>query len=290
MRHGFGWRVRRVVAAMVPAGLAIAMVMPATPAAAATPNHSLFLAGRGRAETGVLKGTTYTRKKQFAMSGVSAAAATRTSLAIYTKGSGKLRTGTFRNGVYTPVETVTLRTGFTHAVGSCDSLLLYNSLTGRALSGTLVSGRLRNRSSFFLPVGLTSLGSSCDTTWFSGPNFLAVPPNGVRGTLSGGDWRKTGDVFANSDVRVGMSGTSYIAYTTSGYAVWGSAVGGVLSQKNATSDNKTYDIFTGAASTMLYYDTSGYACVQRFVLGVPEPAACAPNIVTNGWAVITGGR
>ena len=29
---------------------------------------------------------------------------------------------------------------------------------------------------------------------------------------------------------------------------------------------------------------------ETVTLGVPEPAVCAPNIVTNGWTVITGGR
>ena len=52
-------------------------------------------------------------------------------------------------------------------------------------------------------------------------------------------------IFAGNDTRVGMGGTSYISYTTSGYAAWGAATGGVLTQKNATSNNKTFDIFTG---------------------------------------------
>ena len=279
-------RLARTALMLIAAAIGIATT--ASPAVAVTPNASLMLIGGGKAETGVLKNGTYTRKHRFALSGVTAAAADRSSLALYTKGTGRLRTGTFQGGTWTPVETISVRSGFTHAVGSCDSLLLYNTVSGRAMSGTLIGGRFRNRTSFFLPAGLTSLGSSCDTTWFSGPNLLAAPPRGMVGTLTGGDWVKTGDVYG-TDNRIGMDGTSYIQWRGT-FAAWGSAIGGVIDEVEVVNNFDPWDIVTGSANTFIYHQNNGFTCTQQVVGMVQGTPTCGSDIVTTGWSIIVGGR
>ena len=248
-----------------------------------------------RAETGVLKGTTYTRKRSLGMSGVSAAAATRTSLALYTKGSGKLRTGTFRNGIYTPVETdhpphrLHARGGFVRLAAALQPL------TGRALSGTLVAGGSATAPRSSCPVGFTSLGVVLR-------HDLVLRAELPRGAAERGPRHAVGRRLAQDRGRLRQQRTRagrherhelHSRYTTSGYCGLGVRRWAACSaRRHATSDNKTYDIFTGAAShVMLYYDTERLrpAC-SGSCWRVPEPAVCAPNIVTNGWTVITGGR
>ena len=290
MRHGFGGRVRRVLGAVAPAGLAIAMVLPVTPATAATPNTSVFMAGGAtKAETGVLTATGYTRKRTLSLSGVTAAAATRSSLALYSKGSGKLRTGTFRGGVYTPVETITVRSGFTAAVGSCDSLLLYNRLTGRAMSGTLIGGRFRNRTTFFLPAGFTELAASCDTTFFNGPNDLAVPPKGLAGSLSGGDWTQGSFQYTNISTKVGMNSSTYVLSNGTFYQ-WGAAQGGAV---NGTGNATICDGLRPRQRCRGHH-----ALVRVRGQRVPpadrrrrgRAAGCARAPVPSGRTIIAGGR
>ena len=135
--------------------------LAATSASALTPNDSILFWKPGKATTGVLHNGAYTKKATFALSGVSLAAASRSSLALYTRDTGRLRTGTFRNGRYAAVESITIRTGFTHMAASCDSLLLYNTATGRFPVGTLAGGRFRDRTSGLLFPGFDRVSATC---------------------------------------------------------------------------------------------------------------------------------
>jgi hypothetical protein len=263
-----------------------------TQVASAAPNASvLFVYGAGKVETGLLQGGLYTRKHRFSLAGVTAAAATRTSLALYTKSTGKLRTGKFVAGTWTLVETITVRPGFTHAIASCDSLLLYNDLTGRAMTGTLIGGRFRNRTSFFLPNTFSSLASGCDTTIFVGPQTMpGTAKIGLIGTLSGGDWSKTGELTDTStNGRVGMAGSSYLRWHEP-YADSGGATGGSLTSAVFVTNFDPWDIITGSADSFIYYRSTGFACTQQYVGVVSGAATCATGAVPAGARIITGGR
>lgn len=276
-------------------GLGIALILAllvlaatALPAAAQTPNHSILFYRPGSAVTGTLKAGVFVQKASFPLKRVSLAAATRSSLALYTKGTGTLRTGTFRGGIFRKREAVTIRPGFTHVAGSCDTILFYNALTGRALAGTLVKGRFRNRTSYQLRPGLTHVTASCDTAWLSDAGLQSS----LIGGLSGGDWRQIGppidpDSFAFPLQAATRDSVLSLARGNAGH--WGTLTAGSRNLPGYASDFATWDLVAGTASTVQFYRSDGSEARAKLVGGVYTLVGSG-STYSSGWKIIVGGR
>jgi hypothetical protein len=265
------------------------------PAGALSPNDSILLAKPGSAVTGTLHHGVFTGKAQFSLGGVSLAAASRSSLALYTKSSGRLRTGTFRFGTYDPVEHITVRSGFTHIAASCDSLILYQRATGRALVGTLEGGRFRQRHSVALAAGYERIAATCTglLLWDvdTGPLDIYSLEDGEVVERSSTDTTVFG-----TPVRLATTTDSYLslfpAFTPSGLlGVWGRVrpkVEPALQNQSDSTDFVTWESIAGTATSLLFYDTDGTACTWWIAAGERKDSSCDP--LHAGWTVIAGGR
>ena len=98
----------RVCLVVLMASVSLAAIGSARTVAALTPNQSIMLAKPDRAVTGTLAGGVWTRKRSLHLPHFTHAAASRDTLALYDRDTGVLRTGTFRNGVYTFVRMRTI--------------------------------------------------------------------------------------------------------------------------------------------------------------------------------------
>ena len=105
--------VSRSVRGAVAAGLiGSALLLSAVPVdAALTPNYSIFFFKPGIAVTGTLHNGVFVQKQSFSTSGWTAAAASRDTLLLYNASTGKVKTGTFRGGIFTPKATKTVGKG-----------------------------------------------------------------------------------------------------------------------------------------------------------------------------------
>jgi hypothetical protein len=275
------------------------MTSIAAPAAALTPNDSVLFWKPGKAATGVLHNGVYTRKAAFSLDGVSLAAASRSSLALYTRDTGRLRTGTFRNGVYRPVETITVRTGFTHMVASCDTLLLYNGATGRTLVGTLVGGRFRDPTARNLGAGANRLAATCDGMIMLdivGPDESSIR---VFSLVAGrAAWEvDTGMSLGDPDLRLATTDDSYLVVvpSTAGatwFGIWGLVVPAAnppLQTVSQTSGFSDWRIVAGTASSLQFYRPDGLTCRWWLAAGGIQASSCAGRM-SAGWKVIAGGR
>jgi hypothetical protein len=260
----------------------------ALPASAQTPNHSVLFYRPGIAVTGTLKAGTFTQKASFRLKRVSLAAATRSSLALYTKGTGRLRTGTFRNGIFRQREAITIRPGFTHVAGSCDTVFFYNTLTGRALAGTLVKGRFRNRTSYQLQPGWTNVTASCDTAWLSDVG----KQSSLIGGLSGGDWSQIGspidpDSFAFPLQAATRDSVLSLARGNAGH--WGTLTAGTRDLRGYAGSFATWDLVAGTASTLQFYRSDGLEARAKLVGGIYTLVGSSSDY-SSGWRIIVGGR
>jgi hypothetical protein len=266
--------------------------------AALSPNQSIFIYKPGKAITGTLANGTFVKKRTLKLRGWDLAAVSRDTLALYDRDSGKLRTGRFRGGVFNPIETTTIRTGFRRMVASCDTLLLYEPASGRALTGILSGGKLRQKHPFQLGPGWDTFTASCDTTTFEDNGT----PGGRRewGALTGGLYSKSGDQLNSVNwARILASTTdSLLAFDWAadcepgpacGY--WGTLKDGQINAGNqgqSARDFGEWDIVAGSASTIFFYDKDGVAGRSTLKDGVYQFIGSGP--FGKGWKLITGGR
>jgi hypothetical protein len=262
-------------------------------AQALTPNQSIFLYKPGKAVTGTLKDGVFTKKRTLELRGWELAAASRDTLALYDRDTGKLRTGKFRRGVFMPFETKTLSTGFRIMVASCDTLLLYEPASGRALTGVLVEGKLRHRTTVQLATIWDQIAASCDTIVFEDGDTSVWN----WGALTSGLFAQTGGTSNLGRARiVAATADSYMAYDTNTCsnvpphcAHWGHLEGGVLSLAGDASNAGVFDRIGGTASSLLLYDTDGTAARATLKAGAFVPMG-PPGPFAKGWKVISGGR
>lgn len=271
--------------------VSIALLGTAAPegAAASTPNGSILFWGSGNAVTGTLVDGVFSQKATYPLKGVSLAAAGRDSLALYTRSTGRLRTGRFRQGIYTRVEWLALPKGYSHMIASCDTLLLYNTATGKAMSGSFLGGRLRNRRAFTLPKGLTRMAASCDSAWLWGPT---VVPDIRLGLLTEGRWTRTSSLsMIAPNARLGGTADSLVNLDGTGGGRWGRLLDGAYQNKGTASDFAAdWSVVAGTATTMLFYRSSdGYACGWTMDGGAPTAADCSVTFPA-GWRGIAGGK
>jgi hypothetical protein len=280
-----------------PVLVAALLLLPhAAPAAAASPNTSILLWKPGKAVTGTLKERVYAKVATFSLSGVDLATASRSSLALYTQDTGRLRTGTFRNGRYTFVDAITVRTGFTHAASSCDTLFLYNRGTGRYLIGTLVGGRFQNRSSGFIAAGWDRASATCSGLLL----FRRDPSNSViQGyALSGGDLVAGGAqtvVGSPPPVRLATTRNSFmflVPHSPGPFGAWGTA-SPASDPPIAATDSDTnfvaWAIIAGTGDSLMFYNPDGSTCRWWLVDGDIEGSSCSGSLPKN-LKVIAGGK
>jgi hypothetical protein len=277
---------------------ALLLALVAAPAAALTPNHSIFFFKKGTAHTGVLKDGVYTRKRVMSMGGVTHAAVSRDSLALYNRGTGRLRTGTFRGGVYTPVTSRLIQPGFTHLAASCDSLILYNALTGSYRIGAFTTGRLRGNQTGSLPTGVVWMTASCDSLAFvttDGDWWLRVR------TMSGGGLGPAGGLTdlggwcngplatstADSLLMVGQARPQPGVPTRDCGRV-GRLQGGVFSKTSDPRGFSDWSLLAGTARNVLFYHSSGLAYAWRLSNG--SITDYGQRQLPRGWKVIAGGK
>jgi hypothetical protein len=277
-------------------GPIMGLVVLGAPAAALSPSDSIILLKPGSARTGTLHHGVFTGKGQFSLSGVSLAAASRSSLALYTKSTGRLRTGTFRFGTYDPVEHTFVRSGFTHIAASCDSLILYRRATGRALVGTLEGGRFRNRHSLVLAAGYDRIAATCTglLLWDvdTGPMDVYTLKDGEVVERS-----STSTTVFGIPVHLATTTDSYMAlfpaFTPSGLAgVWGRLrpkAEPALQNQSDSTDFMTWQIIAGTATSLLFYNADGAACRWWLAAGEIEASSC-DGPLQAGWTVIAGGK
>jgi hypothetical protein len=249
----------------------------AAPASALTLNHSILLYKPGHAETGTLKNGAYVRKRVLSLGTVTHAAASRDTLALYNAATGRLRTGQFRQGVYTPIRSITIRKGFSHVIASCDSILFYDRDTGRTMTAVLTGGTLGSeRHTFFLSTVWRKLIASCDTTWFQGvapPEDPSSSGTKLQGELDGGVW--TQGFYAPDtvqDLRIAATSDSFIAlYDGPSCApwcgTWGQMGNGGLDPDGSATSFGMWQRVTGAATTLLFYNANGLEARSTLVGG-----------------------
>jgi hypothetical protein len=161
----------RIVAVVALAGVALPISALPSLALPITPNTSIVAyrpptsTTPGLAIVGTLSDGRYALKSSFRTGRWSDIAVGRDTMALYDRKTGRLTTGRFRNGTWTPVRTRTIRAGYTHVVASCDTILFYERSTGLASTARLAAGDMGARRSLGLRSGLDLMDASCDTLY-----------------------------------------------------------------------------------------------------------------------------
>ena len=201
-------RIRGPIAAAAILAGALVMSQGAAVAASPPPNSSILFYKPGLAVTGTLKGGVFHQKRMLHMSGWTNAAVSRDTLPLYSRSTGKLKTGTFLNGIFTAKKTRTITTGWTTVIASCDSVLFYRRSTGAGFTATLKGGLMGTRHTLGLSSGWNLIDASCDTI-----GFLAVgttSSTGVNGTLKGGRFVQSSGFAVGVYTHYVHTATSYL--------------------------------------------------------------------------------
>jgi hypothetical protein len=280
---------RRIVSLAATGALLLQLLGTAQAGAALSPNGSIFFFKPGHAMTGTLKNGVFHRQRTFATTGWTAAAATRDSLALYNKATGKLKIGTFRGGIFTAKHTRRLLKGYTRLGSTCDSLMLYNGATGRAVTATLTGGELGARSAYSLPLSANIVVGACK-------GFYIWSNNGgefARGTLEGGLWTQSHrDTTGGSVIdRWAMTADSslYIRSSAGGAGEWDQVEdNGQLVAGGSTDTFGAWDIVAGTGNSVLFYIRDGI--VATGVLSGGNYTYIGSQDFSVGWTIVAGGR
>jgi hypothetical protein len=242
---------------------------------------------------GTLAGGVYTRKGSFQTRRWTDIAVGRDSMALYDRKTGRLTTGTFRNGVWKSVKTQTIRAGYTHVVASCDSILFYRRSTGVGLVAELSAGGIRDKREVALTVGRTLLEASCDT-------LLSITPGSpaqqwALGTLKDGTYQPTSTAqYAVAYTRLATDTGSFLVLAADGvgpdYGFWGSLVGGARAFVGESAGFGSWRIIAGAADSVLFYEPSYGVYTGTLKNGVYTSVGQAPGTFRTDLTIIAGGK
>src|SRR5262249_2539931 len=146
--------------------LGAALVVPAAPVGALTPNSSLFFyrfQGSPNAFRATVNNGNYSNKGSSKVAkGYSQIVADRDSLLMYNTNTGVAVTGTFRNGVFTKKHTYQLSAGIEEITAGCNSVAFFDINNGIGTIATLINGVLTQTQSVTFS-GITQIAASCDT-------------------------------------------------------------------------------------------------------------------------------
>jgi hypothetical protein len=277
-------RIARPLLPLLSGTLLLAMVA-APVQATLSPNTSLFLYRPGHAITATLSGGVYTRKRSFLTTGWTAAAASRDTLALYNANTGKLKLGTFRNGIFTPTRTTTTAKGYTAMTASCDTIMFYKSSTGRAVTATLTGGHMGTKTAYGLGTGYQMMAASCDSVWMQ-----AVVAAAEMGKLAGGSYSQTyvgtGSrlVAATDDSMLSL----YSLSTTHGE--WSTFFGGHANCPCGDAHGfGPWDMIAGTSDSVLFYTSDGTAARATLANAAYSYVGPGPNLAA-GMTIIAGGK
>ena len=278
-----------------------------SPALAPTPNTSIVLykppanGKPGRAVTGTLVDGEFTRKGAFDTRRWTSIAVGRDSMALYDRGTGKLLTGRFRNGIWKPLKTRTIAKGYTHVVASCDTILFFKRSIAGGKSAEFTSGDIRDLRNSKVdddsyPDDYRLLAASCDTLLALGEDGDGDGAVAHAGLLRDGylEDANTGLPF---DVRgwnqLTANRTSYLKLNvpTGGPASgeWGELRNGDFNGTGSDDDFDRFDIIAGASDSVLLYERSaGTAGVVLLVDGGDLGIGLVG--LGKGWRIIAGGK
>jgi hypothetical protein len=294
-----------VLALPVLVGLVTA-ALPATvlasdvrPALSPTTNSSIVLykppanGKPGRAVTGVFAGGVFVRKSAFSTRRWTSIAVGRDSMAFYDKGTGKLLTGKFRNGIWKPLKSRTIAKGYTHVVASCDTILFYKRPTRTGKTAEFAGGDIRDmRNMPSTGDDIPLMAASCDTLI-----TLGDVADGLPGAPFG--WLRLGHVeFLGS---VSGSPTHLTANRTSAFRLevpdaglargqWDRIMAGEFDGIGFSDGFGRWDIIAGAGDSILFYMRSTGVTGSWLLLN-GDPTDTGPVTgVGKGWRIIAGGK
>jgi hypothetical protein len=273
-------RTLKAIACLVLASMALT----AMPSLGASPNTSIVLYRPGKAFLGTISGLSFTPTGSFRTSGWSDIAVGADTMLLYDKRDGRLRTGLFVNGVFTPRANRQIPEGFTHVAASCDTALFYRRRSGRAMTAPIVNGRvqLSQKDTFFMGRGFRLVEASCDTAILlkrsDGTGSVTVK----NGLLQGGMYTDQSDsLVVPTPTRLAATTNSYLMVDVpDADGVWGLATGGAIDPPNgsATDFAVVWDIIAGAPTTIYFYDRPTRAgCVSSLSGGAYTFLGCLPS-------------
>jgi hypothetical protein len=247
------------------------------PALAPVPNDSIIFykpptnGKPGRAVTGTLADGVYTRKRAFTTRRWTSIAVGRDSMAFYDRGTGKLLTGRFRNGIWKPLKSRTIAKGYTHVVASCDSILFYRRSTDSGKTAEFTSGEVRNMRNLAAAnpgpgFDYHLVASSCDTVKLLGTRDSSGNA-AVSGLLDNGRYQLGFQAFGGAVTwtHLATSTDSYLELSPprgAGAGTYGLLVDGLYDSDDDTIPccfGADWDIIAGASDTLLFYMRSGVA-------------------------------
>jgi hypothetical protein len=284
----------------------IVLARDVRPALAPTPNTSIILykppvnGKPGRAVIGTLIGGVFTKKGAFNTRRWTSIAVGRDSMALYDRKSGKLVTGRFRNGVWKPVRTRTIATGYTHVVASCDSIYFYKRSTGSGTAAEFTSGEVRDMRRNDIDTDAYQddynlLAASCDTLLALGDDGDGDGPVAETGLHRDGYFEDSVGLAAAGRIwtHLTANATSYLHLDVpaggSADGAWGQLRNGDRVQTGSDDGFDPWDIIAGVTDSVLLYErSSGSAAVVLLVdggdLGIGSVA------LGKGWRIIAGGK
>jgi hypothetical protein len=247
----------------------------------------------GRAVTGTLvydAGTgsvQFTKKGAFSTRRWTSIAVGRDSMALYDKGTGKLVTGRFRNGIWKPVKSRTIAKGYTHVVASCDTILFYKRSTASGRTAEFTSGDIRDMRTFSTPLEDNSLlAASCDTLMALGAGTFA---DGLAGWLRYGHYQPNRDSIGNRATQLTANRSSFMQLFGN-QGSWGQLRDGDRTFVDDALDFALWDVIAGTGDSILFYIRStGLSFGSGFANGNYAGAAQLPS-VGKGWRIIAGGK
>jgi hypothetical protein len=270
-----------------------------TGAAPLTPNASIFFYRNvvGEAPEQAMTGTLdsqgiFRRRATFKTTRWTAAAASRDSLALYNKATGKLQLGTFRSGIFSPTGTRTLVTGYTHVVATCDTVLFFNGSTGRGFTATLIDGKLGPKTIYALDERMESFVTSCDSLYVEEAFESETDDSTLfwRGVLEHGKYSETRVYHTDTLYRMTASADTYLKLTHpfTGGGRWGTLVDGGWTFTDGATGFGDWDVLVGTGKAVLFYIRDGFMATGTLTGG--NYAYVTSRDFGAGWQIIAGGK
>jgi hypothetical protein len=256
-----------------------------------TPNDSILFYQAGRVMTGVLADGLLTHKHWYETAHAwTAVAVSRDTAMFYDSSSGDIKTGVLRNGRFETKSRRTIAAGYTDLAASCDTVILYDAATGAAATGRLVHGSLGSLTAYSFAAGWQRIDASCDTVRLEKSTDATTDKIRV-GRLEGGAYHSTMTVTKRATYRLAHTKQGYLTLSRGGDVWWGTSRNGQEARTGHRTDAAAWNIVAGTASTVLFYDTDGYAQVATLKNGTYRflGVNSGPR-VRSGWSIIEGGR
>jgi len=254
---------------------------PVAADAARTPNDSIMFYKPGRIVTGTLIRGQFQREDSFKTGTWTGAAASRDTLALYNRNTGRLLTGKFRGGLFVPKETRTIATGFDRIAAGCDTIVIGGGPTNVGIIATLTDGLLRHQQPFNVYHPQLMIASCHELEKINRDSQDGYDiANG--GALE--DCATYGPLFA----KLAATADSYLGVKGANGS-WGHATNACLGQVGSSSSFGSWDILAGTATSILFYKADGRGA-SGIVNNGGYTYTGSVSGLGAGWRIIVGGR